>query len=239
MVTYRQPFRGEWPISQGYGEVIPGVTFNGKPHTGIDYACPAGTEIFASADGVVMFAGWDNTGYGNVIIILHQAKKATLYAHLNKCMVFTNQKVKQGDVIGLSGATGGTSAYPVTGPHLHFEARKVWNNYSTHQDPVTYLPLMSMIDLPLDPEPASNTERIPIKAGTVRVVCDLANVRDPANHSYIRGQKKHGETFEVTDGTVEINGLPYRRIIPRHVEDLGGLIAEYDSFGTQILEQVT
>lgn len=146
MITYRQPFRGSWPISQSYGEVIPGITFNGKPHTGIDYACPAGTEILASADGIVMMAGWDGTGYGNVIIILHEAKKATLYAHLNKCMVFKNQKVRQGDVIGLSGATGGTAVYPITGPHLHFEARKIWNNYTTHQDPITYLPLMSVDD---------------------------------------------------------------------------------------------
>lgn len=146
MITYRQPFRGSWPISQSYGEVIPGITFNGKPHTGIDYACPAGTEILASADGIVMMAGWDGTGYGNVIIILHEAKKATLYAHLNKCMVFKNQKVRQGDVIGLSGATGGTAAYPITGPHLHFEVRKIWNNYTTHQDPITYLPLMSVDD---------------------------------------------------------------------------------------------
>ena len=141
MITYRQPFRGEYPITQYYGEVIPGVTYQGKPHTGIDYGCPSGTEILASADGIVMRAGWDSTGYGNCIIILHEAKKATLYAHLSKCSVWLNQKVQQGDVIGLSGATGNT-----TGPHLHFEARKVWNNYTTHQDPVTYLPLMSVED---------------------------------------------------------------------------------------------
>ena len=43
----------------------------------------------------------------------------------------------------------------------------------------------------------------------------------------------------ITDGVIRINGLPYHRIIPRHVDDLGGLIAEYDAYGTQILEQVT
>ncbi|MBR6464571.1 MAG: M23 family metallopeptidase [Verrucomicrobia bacterium] len=146
MITYRQPFRGAWPITQNYGEVIPGITFNGQPHTGIDYGCPTGTEILASAGGIVMKAGWDNTGYGNVIIILHEAKKATLYAHLDKILVCHNELVSQGDVIGLSGASGGTAAYPITGPHLHFEVRKVWNNYTTHQDPVTYLPLMSVDD---------------------------------------------------------------------------------------------
>lgn len=229
MITYRQPFRNEWPITQRYGEKD-----TSSFHTGIDYAMPTGTQVLASADGVVMFAGWDNYGYGKCVIIQHNDGKATLYAHLVETGVVLRQKVQQGEVIGLSGNTGNS-----TGPHLHFEARAKWSDYRTHQDPITFLPLMSIIDLPQDSGTLSDTERKPIKAGTVRVVCDLANVRDPANHSYIRGQKKHGETFEVTDGTVEINGLPYRRIIPRHVEDLGGLIAEYDSFGTQILEQVT
>lgn len=145
MITYRQPFRGEYPITQKYGEIIPGVTYQGKPHTGIDYGCPTGTEILASADGIVMKSGWDVTGYGNVIIILHDAKHATLYAHLNKCLVCLNQKVKQGDIIGVSGATGGTAEYPTTGPHLHFECRKKWNDYTTHFDPMT-LPLMSIDD---------------------------------------------------------------------------------------------
>lgn len=152
MITYRQPFKGEYPITQQYGEVIPKVTYLGKPHTGIDYGCPAGTEILASADGIVMKSGWDITGYGNVIIIMHDAKHATLYAHLNKCSVFLNQKVRQGDVIGLSGATGGTAEYPTTGPHLHFEARRRWNDYSTHFNPYD-LPLMSVEDnLPLPTE---------------------------------------------------------------------------------------
>ena len=227
MITYRQPFKGDYLITQRYGEKDTSAF-----HTGIDYACPHGTQIMASADGVVMFSGWDSTGYGKMVIIQHNDGKATLYAHLAGSGVVLRQKVQQGDIIGLSGNTGNS-----TGPHLHFEARSKWNDYKSHQDPITYLPLMSMIDLP-EPEEPSNTEHKPITAGTVRVVCDLANVRDPLNFT-VRGQKSRGETFEITDGVKMISNLPYHRIIPRHVDDLGGLIAEYDGFGTQILEQVT
>ena len=44
-MSYRQPFVGDYPITQKYGEIIPGVTLNGKPHTGIDYGCPMHTKI--------------------------------------------------------------------------------------------------------------------------------------------------------------------------------------------------
>ena len=136
MRTYRQPFVGEYPITQGYGETIT----DPKGHTGIDYGCPYGTPILASSDGIVMFAGWDNTGYGNCVIIMHTADCATLYAHLSSISVWNNQKVHQGDVIGYSGSTGNS-----TGAHLHFEARTKWNDYKTHFDPML-LPLMTVDD---------------------------------------------------------------------------------------------
>ena len=135
MLTYRQPFAGDFPITQRYGETVTSAF-----HTGIDYACPLGTPILASADGVVMAAGWDATGFGNRVIILHDGHHATLYAHLQTVAVFVNQKVSQGDVIGMSGSTGNS-----TGPHLHFEARTVWHDYKSHFDPMT-LPLQSVDD---------------------------------------------------------------------------------------------
>ena len=141
MISYRQPFKGEWPITQRYGEIVPGVTWQGKPHTGIDYGCPEGTEILASAEGTVMFAEFDTYGFGNTVILLHPDGKATVYAHLKRIMVKYKQQVKQGDVVGLSGSTGNA-----TGPHLHFEARATWCDYRTHRDPAAFLSLQSVDD---------------------------------------------------------------------------------------------
>lgn len=137
MTTYRQPFLGEYPITQYYGEKITS-TF----HTGIDYGCPTGTPIFASADGVIRFIGQDKTGYGNCVIIEHDTTHATLYAHLSTLgtIYFPGTKVKQGEVIGWSGNTGNS-----TGPHLHFEARHIWNDFRSHFNPMD-LPLMSIDD---------------------------------------------------------------------------------------------
>lgn len=139
-MDYRQPFTGEYPITQIFGEYIPGVTV-GTKHTGIDYACPEGTPILASADGQVMYAGWSPYGWGNMVIIRHNDGKATVYAHLDKVTVRANQPVKQSERIGLSGSTGNS-----TGPHLHFEARQNWSVAESCKDPVTFLPLKTFAD---------------------------------------------------------------------------------------------
>lgn len=137
-MNFRQPFRGEWPISQRYGEKIT----DPKGHTGIDYACPVSTPILASANGTVMFAGWNTTGFGRCVIIRHDGSHSTLYAHLALIPrgITAGVDVKQGEEIGFSGSTGNS-----TGPHLHFEARKQWNDCRSHFDPMA-LPLMSVDD---------------------------------------------------------------------------------------------
>lgn len=145
MSTYRQPFQGGYPITQAYGEIIPGITYQGRPHTGIDYGCPEGTPVLASAAGVVMLAESDKTGYGNTVIIQHNDGKATLYAHLSMISVVLRQKVQQSQIIGYSGSSGNC-----TGPHLHFEARKAWADYRSHFDPML-LPLMSFADTQTKP----------------------------------------------------------------------------------------
>lgn len=134
-MNYRQPFKMDWPVTQSYGETI-----TSSFHTGIDYGCPLNTPILASADGSVVFAGWDKTGYGNLVILQHPDGRATLYAHLNSIHVALGEKVKQGSLLGHSGTTGNS-----TGPHLHFEARTQWNNYKTHFNPLS-LPLTSVDD---------------------------------------------------------------------------------------------
>ncbi len=125
--TYRLPFEGTFPISQNYSELSWEMT---PAHTGIDYACPPGTEILASASGVVMAAAFDPDGYGFHVIIQHADGLATLYAHLDSFNVKINQTVYKGDVIGISGDTGNT-----TGPHLHFETRRKWNDESSCFNP--------------------------------------------------------------------------------------------------------
>ena len=134
-MDYRQPFEGDFPITQKYGEKDTSAF-----HTGIDYACPEGTPILASESGRVVEAGWDISGYGKCVIIYHTDGQGTLYAHLSQIIVYVGQEVKRSQVIGYSGNTGNS-----TGPHLHFEARHDWTNYRSHFDPMT-LPMRSVDD---------------------------------------------------------------------------------------------
>jgi murein DD-endopeptidase MepM/ murein hydrolase activator NlpD len=88
------------------------------PHTGVDYGARAGTPVRATADGVVISAGW-NGGYGNMIEIQHPNGYSTRYAHLSRIAARRGVFVHQGDVVGYVGMTG-----LATGPHLHYEVRR-------------------------------------------------------------------------------------------------------------------
>ncbi|WP_299025200.1 M23 family metallopeptidase [uncultured Thermanaerothrix sp.] len=87
-------------------------------HYGIDIGGAIGVAIYAADNGVIVYAGWNDWGYGNVIVIDHGNGWQTLYAHLSQINVVCGQSVYQGDLIGLMGSTGRSS-----GPHLHFEMR--------------------------------------------------------------------------------------------------------------------
>jgi len=91
------------------------VTKTVKPHNGIDYAARTGTPVVSSGNGKVIRAGYSKYN-GNYLFISHGTQYVTKYLHLDKKMVRTGQKVKQGQKIGTVGATG-----RVTGPHLHYE----------------------------------------------------------------------------------------------------------------------
>lgn len=215
---YRQPFTDEYPITQYYGKTP--YTNN---HTGIDYACPTGTPILAAEDGTVMHSGWLNGGWGYCVIIKHADGNATLYAHLSECKVKAGDKVKRGQVIGLSGSTGNS-----TGPHLHFEARKTWNDYQSHFDPMK-LPLHSVDDSIPDteqPDPEPESELLP--EGVCKVVCDSAWVRDWNNveRSYL---VYNGTEVYVFPEVKYRDGLPFRYI------GADRCMAEHDAYGTQIL----
>tara|TARA_B100002049_G_scaffold225727_1_gene198029 strand:+ start:421 stop:1737 length:1317 start_codon:yes stop_codon:yes gene_type:complete len=91
------------------------VTKTVKPHNGIDYAARTGTPVVSAGNGKVVKAGYSKYN-GNYVFISHGTQYVTKYLHLNKKLVKTGQKVKQGQKIGTVGATG-----RVTGPHLHYE----------------------------------------------------------------------------------------------------------------------
>lgn len=87
-------------------------------HTGIDIAVKEGTEVKATADGIVKFVGWDET-FGNLIILEHKGGFESYYGHNQKILVRSNQIIKSGEMISLSGNTGKSTA-----PHLHYEIKK-------------------------------------------------------------------------------------------------------------------
>jgi murein DD-endopeptidase MepM/ murein hydrolase activator NlpD len=84
----------------------------------LDLRAPAGTPVVAANAGKVLYAGRRIAGYGNMIVIRHAFGFSTVYAHNSKLFVQRGQRVKAGQKIALSGATG-----RVSGPHVHFELR--------------------------------------------------------------------------------------------------------------------
>ena len=87
-------------------------------HLGIDIAASMGSPVYAADSGLVVYSGWSNQGYGNMIMIDHGDGYQTLYAHLSVLLVSCGEGVFQGEGIAQSGSTGNS-----TGPHLHFEVR--------------------------------------------------------------------------------------------------------------------
>ncbi len=87
-------------------------------HKGLDFGVVVGTQVEATMDGKVVYAGWNDQGYGNLVIV-ENGPYRTYYAHLSQVPVSLGQSVRTGQVIGLSGNTGRS-----TGPHLHYEVRR-------------------------------------------------------------------------------------------------------------------
>jgi murein DD-endopeptidase MepM/ murein hydrolase activator NlpD len=103
-------------LASGFGMRIHPVYKVKKMHTGIDFAAPIGTPIYATADGLVKEVSIKFSGYGKMIMIDHGFGYETRYAHLHEFAVRQGQKVKRGDLIGYVGNTGLSTA-----PHLHYE----------------------------------------------------------------------------------------------------------------------
>lgn len=127
-----------WPIDRAsfwlssfYG---PRKKINGELgfHTGIDLAAVKGTPVKAGADGVVIECCYQS-GYGNNIVLSHNKKYKTRYAHLSKILVKVGQKVEQGQIIGKVGDTGFVRGND--GSHLHFEVLI----FNKHANPFHFL----------------------------------------------------------------------------------------------------
>ncbi|MDR0395605.1 MAG: M23 family metallopeptidase [Tannerella sp.] len=101
--------------ASGYGMRIDPIYHIPKFHAGMDFSAALGTEIYATGNGVVIYASW-RQGYGNCVIIDHGYDYKTLYGHIDKYKVRVGQKVSRGEVIATVGDTGKSTA-----PHLHYE----------------------------------------------------------------------------------------------------------------------
>ena len=107
-----------WPANKHY---LSGFDYTPNTnHWGIDIAGNEGEAVYATDAGVVVYAGWNNYGYGNMIMVDHGNNFQSLYAHLTGFNVGCGQSVGQGELIGAIGTTGRSS-----GPHLHFEIRAI------------------------------------------------------------------------------------------------------------------
>lgn len=128
-----------------------------RPHTGVDYAAPAGTPVMSIGDGVVIAKGYKGGG-GNTIKIRHNSVYTTAYLHLSKFAsnIKEGTHVSQGQVIGYVGSTGSS-----TGPHLDF---RVWKN----GEPINPLKLESP---PVEPIPDNlKTEFDSIKIPLIEIL---------------------------------------------------------------------
>jgi hypothetical protein len=123
------PVRFLRPVPGAMGDGF-GPRAGGRMHTGIDFPMPMGAKVGAAGVGVVVSAGWNSGGYGNLVVVRHRLGFETWYAHLSAIAVSEGEAVTGGTRIGSVGSTGRS-----TGPHLHFEVRL----YGTPIDPLPRL----------------------------------------------------------------------------------------------------
>ncbi|HPM39529.1 MAG TPA: peptidoglycan DD-metalloendopeptidase family protein [Bacteroidales bacterium] len=114
----RMPLDSTYEIASGFGERIHPILKNKFLHTGIDFAAPVRTPVYATANGIVRNPDPTMFGYGETIIIDHGNNISSLYAHLLEKKVSAGRRVSAGDLIGYVGNTG-----IAFGVHLHYEIR--------------------------------------------------------------------------------------------------------------------
>lgn len=104
-------------------------------HPAMDIAAAKDSTVVAADAGVVVYAGWNNWGYGNMVMIDHRNGWQSLYAHLDVVKVGCGENVEQGQLIGLAGQTGNAPF-----PQLHFELWQTINGQVNKVNPHLYLP---------------------------------------------------------------------------------------------------
>ena len=206
------------PFGAIYDDDIRGSNWNysGKRHNGVDFGCPVGTQVKASADGRVSFCGFDKTGYGYLIKISHTDGSESRYAHLSRLLASINAYVYAEQPIALSGDSGN-----VTGAHLHWE-------YLTADkkavDPMEYVDKSS--------ENVNENTKSVIKVGDrVVIAASLVNIRDAAGGDLL-GQLHHGAAAEILTDVEVANGLRWRKVRSEF------WVAEVDAEGTPLLTSV-
>jgi murein DD-endopeptidase MepM/ murein hydrolase activator NlpD len=114
----RASSRFQWPVS---GSVISsyGPQRGGLHNDGINIRAPAGAPVRAADNGMVVYAGNELKGFGNLVLVRHADLWMTAYAHMGRLLVKKGQLVKQGQAIGTVGSSGSVST-----PQLHFEIRR-------------------------------------------------------------------------------------------------------------------
>lgn len=113
-----KPIEGNVKVNSGFGKRIHPIYKKKIFHSGIDLIAPIGTPVLATAAGIVLEAG-ENGKHGIRILLQHDDEFRTMYSHLSKVEVKVGDKIKIGEVIGLVGNTGVSTA-----PHLHYEVIK-------------------------------------------------------------------------------------------------------------------
>ena len=123
------PLPGTPLITQGFGQnPADYASFGFAGHDGIDFGVPEGTIVYAPHDGVATVKDDGINGYGKYVVI-EDAKRRSLLAHLSEISVTNGQPIYQGDPIGKSGKSGNA-----TGPHLHWTYKIVQNGVAKNKN---------------------------------------------------------------------------------------------------------
>jgi murein DD-endopeptidase MepM/ murein hydrolase activator NlpD len=155
-------------VSSGFsGNRLHPVMRDWRAHKGVDLPAPIGTKVRTTADGTIDFIG-QQRGYGNVIVVKHDARHTTLYAHLDTFAdgLAPGSAVRQGEVIGTVGRTGWA-----TGPHLHFEF---------HVDGQHVDPMVAVLPAPIRALQGEERSRFAALAGQYRARFGLLDTQQVA-----------------------------------------------------------